>query len=108
MDTTTPRGTQYPEIWDRSGKREIIGETNLSWLVKPQYNWEGPIKVAKKNPNKNRHFPQWFFTEEEYLGITYAARNKWKIAQSVDFVDDWRIIRQIADLIGYDEEPPTK
>lgn len=97
--------TKYPRIWDRSGEREIVGETRVSWLVKSRYSWMLPEKVAKKCWNKNEHFPQWFDSEEPRAQCIWAEANRYNIIRQISYATlSPATLRTIAELIGYGEK----
>ena len=95
-------------IWHRSGEssRKIVGETRVSWLVEPGCDWMEPIRVNKKDMNKDGYQPQWFLTKEERDSEVWADRNFYAIQRQIGEYGrrvDAATLRKIADLIGYKE-----
>jgi hypothetical protein len=71
---------------------KIHGETSRSWIIGPWYS-----KVPKSNP--------WgiLFTAEMVDDAVWAKENKWKISNAVQRLNDIRLLRNVAEIIGYKE-----
>ncbi len=80
-------GPIYREHWE---KREIIGETRVSWLLK----YGG--KVKKKG--------QWgvAFSQEEVDRNVWEHENAYRLSELVRR-QPYEVLRKIADLIGFTE-----
>lgn len=65
--------------------------------------------VNKKTPNDNDSYPRWWFQEQAMKDDTYHHYHLYSIADAIRN-DSWSrkisadVLRQIADLIGYDED----
>ena len=96
----------FPRIWDLDGERKIIGETRVSWLVESGSAWSPPIKVAKKNSNKEKFYPRWFFSESDQTDRLYVIENASAIISKLYYTYPIKItaeqLRQIAAIIGYE------
>ena len=74
---------------------EIVDETSRSWIVgHPEFKW-GWEKVPKKGPH-----PGFAFTLDEAEDLLYG-RSSWILSEEIRRVSDPKILRQIADLIGW-------
>ncbi len=95
----------YPRIWNRhGGERIIIGETRVSWLLKPDTDWMDPIKVKKKTPNPNADRPQWFFDEHTWRITVWADTHFHGIKNAIGDYSrriDPETLHRVAEVIGY-------
>ena len=100
---------KYPPIWTRFGTepRVIIGETKRSWLIKPDADWQEPIKLPKKHINRGCGRPQWFWDKAERDAEVWADGNFNAIKRALGEYSrgvDAATLRKIADLIGYKDK----
>lgn len=85
--------TQSPAFVHHWVKRTITSETSRSWVV----NFYGEEhKIPKKDP------PKWkyLFSEQELAEVVFIHDNALKIAEKVRGLKDYKILKQIADLVG--------
>ncbi len=83
-------------IWREHWRQDkIIGETSRSWIV-GQGSWEQ--KIPKKGP--------WHgvaFSEKEIDQAAYVHDNRHRISDAVGRLQDYACLREIAELVGYEE-----
>ena len=70
---------------------EIIVETSRSWIT-DNYG----LKASKKEP-------QNIFTDEQKAGMIWIHEHRYRVSDSVYRCHDVEKLRQIAQIIGYDE-----
>lgn len=86
---------------------KIVGETKLSWLVEVPRYWV-PNKVKKaamRKGNSGEYRPLYYVNKQDALDVMFAYNNRHRIAIAVEDLMDFRMLRQVAELIGYKEQP---
>jgi hypothetical protein len=87
---------------------EVYGETSRSWLVgrpgRPALSeWLRP-ELAAKVP-KAKPFPP-LYTAEDVDRAVWVRENGHRLAERVSYVKDYDKLRQIAEIVGYEEPKP--
>ena len=92
-------------IYRRNGTAVVIaGETKVSWLI-GTHSWSQTKikKSAMRKGNSGENWPQYFAHEHDALDCIFAANNSYGISNRVRDMNDGKLLRQIAELIGYVE-----
>lgn len=71
-------------------EQEVVSETSRSWVTR----WG--VKVPKKGGRGIA------FSEEEIEQHGYVERHKHKIGHAISRIDDYILLKRVADLIGYE------
>ena len=80
-------------IWrEKWREEEIVGETRASWVLK------GGRKIPKRGGIGIA------FSEEEIDRLEYINTHRYRIAAAVERCDDFEILSNVAELVGY--KPP--
>ena len=100
------RSGGHPGYWYEA---KIYGETSRSWLVGKADEWLGndPASVtryADKLPKSGTRFA----TKESADLNNWSMNNRYMIGKAVEACNDGAILRQIADMVGYKEQPDKK
>lgn len=84
-------------IWRRHWCEEaIVDETSRSWVT------ARGVKIPKRGADPRRVV----FSEEEVNQRAYMEEHRYRIARQVERVVDYETLRQIAALVGYEEQAP--
>lgn len=75
---------------------KIVGETPRSWIV------DMSSRKYKKKPD---NFVNGVLTYEQVLEQVYLHDHRYRISEQVKGVNDTTILREVAKLVGYIEEP---
>lgn len=76
---------------------EIVGETSRSWIVQ---------RYSQKKKKKPEHFSEGVLTLGQVLDQVYLHEHSYRIAEQVRSINDVRVLREVANLIGYQERKP--
>ncbi len=87
----------------------VIAETTHSLII-PQTRYRG-IKVSKSLLRKQGHngdgdcYASLFISQQDALVHYFADEHRYKISRRVERLEDPRLLKAVADLIGYQPEP---
>ncbi len=102
MKTERPSIEIGTKLWKTHDTRTytVVGETSRSWLVRGEKwaNWAESGKVAKAKLPEG-----WMLDEQEHKDWWWHATHLYHVSRSVERATPQQL-RQIAALIGYDEE----
>ncbi|MFJ8528321.1 hypothetical protein [Bacillus sp. NPDC094106] len=79
-------------------ERYIVGETRVSWII--GYSPGTSPDIGMKLKKKDRTF---FISEEEVKQACWVHEHRYKIRNKLDFCKDYEKIKQIADILDYQE-----
>ena len=77
---------------------KIIGETSRSWLVGYAFD---PTKLAKKELAEGK-LASYKITKEEVDEDIYVHTHRHKIVNKIQYCKDYKMLKAIADIIGYE------
>lgn len=85
-----------PPIWrEHWRKRAITGETKRSWIT----------EYGQKIPKKDADPRAFCFSEEEIDRMAWIVDNRHRLARHIESLLDFEKMKQIAEIVGYQEEP---
>lgn len=93
-------------LWRLDGTTVLItGETSVSWIIGPNQRQQEKIskKLVRETGTDGSRQPKLFSTPELAEEHSFLMRNRYDIGTAVGWVSDPKIMRQIAELIGYQE-----
>jgi hypothetical protein len=88
-----------PPIWREHWRKcAITGETKRSWITE----W------GRKIP-KTGHDPRSVcFSEEEIDRMAWIVDNRHRLARYIESITDFDKMKQVAEIVGYQEKPEDK
>jgi hypothetical protein len=93
-------------IYSRKGVPVVItGETKVNWVVGGNKKWdqEKIKKSTMRNGNSGGDWIEFFVDLQDALDCRFVAANAYKIGSAVQGCKDGKVLRKIAELIGYKE-----
>lgn len=83
-------------------KREVVGETRVSWVIGTPGYLHTDMKVPKREALTHLFVE---FSEQRLEQRAWAARNQHHIVDAMRRIDDYELLQKLAALIGYKEQP---
>jgi hypothetical protein len=96
-------------IYRRNGTPvEITAETKVSWIVGGPHTWDQHKikKSAMRKGNSGERWVQFFVNRQDALDCAFAGANRYRIGSLVQGCDDGKLLRKIAEMVGYEPEAP--